>query len=120
MRPIFNRKTIISALLLIFFLMLPAVRALAGTAEPDRSRFLTAVEDEPDTVDFQCTSIHYTVAQNVFNRLVETVNDADGQREKANRALEKMRRIAAEEFGEESAMSLAVGRLSRRLRQAGT
>ena len=45
---------------------------------------------------------------------------ADGQREKANRALEKMRRIAAEEFGEESAMSLAVGRLSRRLRQAGT
>ena len=89
MRPIFNRKTIISALLLIFFLMLPAVRSFAEpadfqpeqTAEPDRSRFLTAVEDEPDTVDFQCTSIHYTVAQNVFNRLVETVNDADGQRE---------------------------------------
>ena len=54
----------------------------AGTkenaAEPDLSHFLVAVEDEPDTVDFQCTSIHYTVAQNVFNRLVETENDAGG------------------------------------------
>ena len=43
---------------------------------PDISHFLVAVEDEPDTVDFQCTSIHYTIAQNVFNRLVETENDA--------------------------------------------
>ncbi|MDD6195968.1 hypothetical protein ACTQ56_10700 [[Clostridium] aminophilum] len=38
----------------------------AGTkenaAEPDLSHFLVAVENEPDTVDFQCTSIHYTVA----------------------------------------------------------
>ena len=45
------------------------------SAEPDVSRFLVAVEDEPDTVDFQCTSIHYTVAQNVFNRLVEMENN---------------------------------------------
>lgn len=45
---------------------------------PDRSRFLVAVEDEPDTVDFQCTSIHYTVAQNVFNRLIEMENDGNG------------------------------------------
>ena len=44
----------------------------------DTSRFLVAVEDEPDTVDFQCTSIHYTVAQNVFDRLVEMENSADG------------------------------------------
>lgn len=48
-------------------------------SEPDISRFLVAIEDEPDTVDFQCTSIHYTIAQNVFNRLVEMENDADGQ-----------------------------------------
>lgn len=47
-------------------------------AEPDLSRFLAAVEEEPDTVDFQCTSIHYTVAQNVFNRLVEMENNAHG------------------------------------------
>ena len=39
--------------------------------EPDLSHFLVSVEDEPDTVDFQCTTIHYTIAQNVFNRLVE-------------------------------------------------
>ncbi len=42
------------------------------------SNFLVAVEDEPDTVDFQCTSIHYTIAQNVFNRLVEMENDENG------------------------------------------
>ncbi len=42
------------------------------------SDFLVAVEDEPDTVDFQCTSIYYTIAQNVFNRLVEMENDENG------------------------------------------
>lgn len=46
--------------------------------EPDTSRYLVAIEDEPDTVDFQCTTIHYTIAQNVFDRLVEMENDADG------------------------------------------
>ncbi len=51
------------------------------TAEPDVSHFLVAVEDEPDTVDFQCTSIHYTIAQNVFNRLVEMENDSNGDME---------------------------------------
>ena len=50
-------------------------------SEPDISHFLVAVEDEPDTVDFQCTSIHYTVAQNVFNRLVEMENNANGEME---------------------------------------
>lgn len=51
------------------------------SSEPDVSKFLVAVEDEPDTVDFQCTSIHYTIAQNVFNRLVEMENDANGDME---------------------------------------
>ena len=50
-------------------------------SDPDISHFLVAVEDEPDTVDFQCTSIHYTVAQNVFNRLVEMENDENGEME---------------------------------------
>ena len=44
----------------------------------DTSRFLVAVEDEPDTVDFQCTSIYYTIATNVFNRLVEMEKDGMG------------------------------------------
>ena len=47
-------------------------------AEDSTDGFLIAVEDEPDTVDFQCTSIHYTIAQNVFNRLVAMENDGDG------------------------------------------
>ncbi len=49
--------------------------------ESDITKFIVAVEDEPDTVDFQCTSIHYTIAQNVFNRLVEMENDANGDME---------------------------------------
>lgn len=44
----------------------------------DSSRFLVAVEDEPDTVDFQCTTIYYTIATNVFNRLVEMESDSEG------------------------------------------
>ena len=50
----------------------------ASDKEPDVSKFLVAIEEEPDTVDFQCTSIHYTVAQNVFDRLVEMENNAHG------------------------------------------
>ena len=48
------------------------------TSPTDTSRYLIAVEDEPDTVDFQCTSIHYTIAQNVFNRLVDMKVDENG------------------------------------------
>ncbi len=50
-----------------------------ATQEPsDTSRFIVAIEEEPDTVDFQCTSIHYTIATNVFDRLVEMKENADG------------------------------------------
>jgi len=47
-------------------------------SQQDTSRYLVAIEEEPDTVDFQCTSIHYTIATNVFNRLVEMKTDEDG------------------------------------------
>ncbi len=40
--------------------------------------YISFVDEEPDTVDFQCTTIYYTVALNVFDRLVETVTDASG------------------------------------------
>ncbi|MBR3109379.1 MAG: hypothetical protein IKH30_19665 [Clostridia bacterium] len=50
----------------------------AASAGPDTSRYLVAIEEEPDTVDFQCTSIYYTIAQNVFNRLVEMEKDDSG------------------------------------------
>ena len=56
-------------------------QALDSASLPDTARFLVAVEDEPDTVDFQCTTIHYTVAQNVFNRLVELESNKEGDLE---------------------------------------
>ncbi|MER2150718.1 MAG: ABC transporter substrate-binding protein [Candidatus Limivicinus sp.] len=51
---------------------------LPAEAQPGE-RILVTVDDEPDTVDFQSTTIHYTVALNVFDRLVETRVDSDGK-----------------------------------------
>ena len=56
----------------------PKPPAEPATVMPETPGYLVAVEDEPDTVDFQCTTIHYTVAQNVFNRLVELENGGEG------------------------------------------
>lgn len=42
------------------------------------SGYIVSVLDEPDTTDFQCTTINYTIALNVFNRLVETQTKPDG------------------------------------------
>ncbi len=50
----------------------------AAETAADTSRYLRVVDEEPDTVDFQCTNIHYAVALNVFDRLVETERDAAG------------------------------------------
>ena len=50
-----------------------------AVAAADTSRYLRVVDEEPDTVDFQCTNIHYAVALNVFDRLVETGTDALGR-----------------------------------------
>lgn len=50
----------------------------ASTQGLDTSRFLVATGDEPDTVDFQCTTIFYTIATNVFDRLVEMEFIDDG------------------------------------------
>ena len=81
------------ALALVLFALLLSVFPLAGcggtgagdsassvgeTEAPDSSRFLVAVDEEPDTVDFQCTTIYYTIAQNVFDRLVEMESDENG------------------------------------------
>ena len=87
MQLIVRRKRLVCLLLLLSALVSfagcsPRTEESAASAqqtpETDTSRFLVAVEDEPDTVDFQCTTIHYTIAQNVFNRLVEMENGADG------------------------------------------
>ena len=80
-------KKIICCLLIVCVLCAcSACASRPGTENPasqeegelDTSRFLVAVEDEPDTVDFQCTTIYYTVATNVFNRLVEMEPDGEG------------------------------------------
>ena len=86
-----GRRTAVCFLLIFFILFCFACQSQLREAailpqqenesDPDISRFLVAVEDEPDTVDFQCTSIHYTIAQNVFNRLVEMENDENGDME---------------------------------------
>ena len=82
-----NRFKKVFCLLLTFGLIMVSFSACADSRnapkpeqpeERDTSRFLVSIEDEPDTVDFQCTTIHYTVAQNVFDRLVDMENDADG------------------------------------------
>ena len=57
---------------------LDKITGLSPEPEAAAPRYLRVVDDEPDTVDFQCTTLHYTVAVNVFNRLVETETDAAG------------------------------------------
>ena len=77
-----TRALLLAALLLCACLLTScagkdAAKETAETAA-DRSRYLRVVDEEPDTVDFQCTNIHYAVALNVFDRLVETQTDAKG------------------------------------------
>ena len=52
---------------------------LSAEEAQETERILSVVDQEPDTVDFQCTTIYYTVAQNVFDRLVETAVGPDGE-----------------------------------------
>ena len=70
---------------LLTFSVLSACGGQNGSSQGDNDvadaasgRYLVAIEDEPDTVDFQSTTIYYTVATNVFDRLVEMESDEDG------------------------------------------
>ncbi len=81
------RRGRILCAVLAMLMLLSACSLRAGNTAPrdeaaspsDRSRYLVAVIDEPDTLDFQRTTVHYTVALNSFNRLVETRVQQDGQ-----------------------------------------
>ncbi len=79
-------KRILSlALVLALTVLSGCSGAQSRSEEPQQAQavntagYLVVVEDEPDTVDFQCTSIHYTVALNVFDRLVEMSADESGE-----------------------------------------
>ncbi|MBR2853581.1 MAG: ABC transporter substrate-binding protein [Clostridia bacterium] len=81
-KPVFR---LLAVFAMLFFLSSCASQNQSAPGEKQQAapvaekvRYLTVVEDEPDTVDFQCTSIYYTIAQNVFNRLVEMENDEEG------------------------------------------
>ena len=50
----------------------------ASTGADEYAGYLSINDDEPDTVDFQCTSQYYNVALNVFDRLVEMEVSDDG------------------------------------------
>ncbi|MBE7003767.1 MAG: ABC transporter substrate-binding protein [Ruminococcaceae bacterium] len=80
-----KRTRRIAALLTLCLLL--AACADRGAAESDESlsklraetgNYLSIVEAEPTTADPQCASDHYTVALNVFDRLVELNMDEDG------------------------------------------
>ena len=84
----YTGRKALAALMILTILLLTSCSATGpkpDTAVPttsaavDYSRYLTFVEDEPDTLDFQCTTLHYTVALNVFDRLAEMEQDAEGQ-----------------------------------------
>ena len=91
MKPISRHKKLVSLLLALALVPISLAACSPLEAEskvppqeqtmepgPDTSRYIVSIEDEPDTVDFQCTTIHYTVATNVFDRLVEMETNADG------------------------------------------
>lgn len=45
----------------------------ASGGKDDRSSYIAVILDEPDTVDFQCTTLFYDTAYCVYDRLVDTV-----------------------------------------------
>ncbi len=53
----------------------------AAQAPADTAQYLSFVDEKPDTVDPQCTSGYYTIALNVFDRLVEVQSNEDGSTE---------------------------------------
>lgn len=55
--------------------------AETSTSDVDTSSFLKIADDNPDTVDPECTTEYYGVSMNIFNRLVEVQSNDDGTSE---------------------------------------
>ncbi|MBQ9346946.1 MAG: ABC transporter substrate-binding protein [Oscillibacter sp.] len=76
MRSVKRAVSLLLAALLVFLTACGGETLSDGTGQAETGRYLTFVDEEPDTVDPQRTSEYYTVALNVFDRLVEVeVND---------------------------------------------
>lgn len=63
--------------LILAFTMMPFCFAACSSGgaddasgQTDTSGYIVSIWDEPDTYDFQCTTLHYNTAYNVFDRLV--------------------------------------------------
>lgn len=77
------------AIYLVFFLLLLSLSACSSsrkekapgddTGGADTSYYIVSVENEPDSVDFQCTTTNYTIAFTTFDRLVRIVPGEDGE-----------------------------------------
>ena len=77
------RQRCIAILLAAVMLTAPALCSCSDYAvksdEVDTSSFISTVWDEPDTTDFQCTTLYYNCAYCVYDRLVNTVIKHDGR-----------------------------------------
>lgn len=69
-------------LLTAVMMMTPALcscsEGSAAAGKEDRSPYISAIWDEPDTVDIQCTTLYYDTAYCVFDRLVNSVTMHNG------------------------------------------
>ena len=78
-----NRKRLWLALLLALCLVFSACapvdpEIMPGTGDAETDNFLSFVDSDAENLDPQCTSGAYTIALNVFDRLVEVQVDENG------------------------------------------
>ena len=70
-------KKLLILLLAAVMMMTPVLCSCSDSAasggKDDRSSYIAVILDEPDTVDFQCTTLFYDTAYCVYDRLVDTV-----------------------------------------------
>ncbi len=71
-----------TAFLIILMMLAAGLCSCSGAEQQDQktdtSSYVVSVWDEPDTVDFQCTTLYYNTAYNVFDRLIKMETDEKG------------------------------------------
>ncbi len=70
------------AFLIILMMLAAGLCSCSGAEQRDQktdtSSYVVSVWDEPDTVDFQCTTLYYNTAYSVFDRLIKMETDGKG------------------------------------------